>query len=508
MNLCDLLQELKDVNVCGNADVKITKVVYDSRKAEQESLFVCIRGTGIDGHLYLGEATDAGAVAVVIDEDYQPSPEFVHRMLEKGGAVVTVPDTRYALAYLSAAFYKYPAKYLTTIGITGTKGKTTTSYLIYSILRQAGLKVGLIGTIETIIGDEHMPSANTTPESTLLQEYMSRMVEAGLDVVVMEVSSQGLKMSRTEGFVFDYGIFTNFGEDHIGPTEHADLDEYLQCKSMLFKQCRVGIVNCDDSNSDNILKGHTCDVITYGFSEEADYMAFDTGLYNENGRLSVGFCVRNKNDDSVFVYKTPTPGRFSVYNSLAAIALCKCFGVDESTIRKALGNATTKGRMEVADINKDYTLLIDYAHNAMSLRSLLETLKEYEHGRLICLFGCGGNRSRLRRIEMGQVSGELADLTIITSDNPRFEEPQAIIEDIKSGLLPTGGEFVEICDRIKAIEYGMSIAGKGDILILAGKGHEDYQEIRGEKYPMDERDIIRDILKKEGTDGQICQCDS
>lgn len=499
MQLSDLIQELTEVSICGNINAKVTKVIHDSRKAKPGNLFVCIKGTSADGHDFLGEVIAAGVRAVVIKYDYILD-EPVEKILLEEGTIVRVPDTRYALAYLAAAFYSNPAKYLTTIGITGTKGKTTTACLIYDILKKAGLKVGLIGTIESIIGSEHIPSGNTTPESVILQEYMARMVEAGMDVVVMEVSSQGLKMSRTEGFVFDYGIFTNFGEDHIGPGEHENADEYLECKSKLFRQCRVGIVNCDDMKWKQIIREHTCDVETYGFSEKADYRVVYTENCNENGKLRVKFQVEEQIEGTYYDYETSTPGLFSVYNSLAAIALSKNFGIDDNTIKEALSKSSAKGRMEIADIGKEYTLLIDYAHNAMSLRSLLMTLREYKPKRLICLFGCGGNRSKLRRVEMGQVSGELADLTIITSDNPRYENPQAIIDDIKAGLIPTGGKFVEICDRKAAIAYGMSIAEKGDILILAGKGHEDYQEIRGKKYPMDERVLIKEILK-EGTDG-------
>ncbi len=499
MKLCELLHEIKEKNIYGNIHAEVTKVSHDSRTVEKGSLFVCIKGTGYDGHDFLANAIEAGAVGVVIEDGYEPDIHIQEKILKNDGAVIKVPDTRYALAYISAAFYKNPAKYITTIGITGTKGKTTTAYLIRNILQQSGLKVGLIGTIETIIGDEHINSENTTPESLLLQEYLNRMVNAGMDAVVMEVSSQGLKMHRTEGFVFDYGIFTNFGEDHIGPNEHADLGEYLECKSRLFKQCRVGIVNCDDPNWQNIISGHNCKIETYGFSKDSDYRVTDTGLINEAGRLSVEFTLKVNGENDSVMYQTATPGKFSIYNSVAAIVLSRHFGIDTEGIRAALKLSKVKGRMEVVDVEGDYTLIIDYAHNAMSLESILHTLREYEPGRLICLFGCGGNRSKVRRIEMGQVSGKLADLTIVTSDNPRYEEPEAIIEDIKSGLLPTGGKFVEICDRREAIAYGMSIAGKGDILILAGKGHETYQEIRGKKYPMDERNIIKEILKKECT---------
>lgn len=498
MNLSDLLKELTGVSICGNANAVITKVIHDSREAEKGCLFVCIRGSVTCGCEFITEALDAGATAIVIEKGYILKKNIKRRISEINGAIVEVPDTRFAMAYIAAAFYGNPAKYLTTIGITGTKGKTTTAYLIHNILTGAGLKVGLIGTIETIIGIKHIPSVNTTPESILLQSYMAQMVEEGVDAVVMEVSSQGLKLSRTEGFVFDYGIFTNFGEDHIGVGEHADLGEYLECKSMLFKQCRVGIINCDDLKWQQLLRGHTCSVETYGFSKNADYRVLSTKLCNDNGKLNVHFKATVQNEDNIYDFQTSTPGRFSIYNSLAAIALCGHFGVDIYKIGEVLASSYVKGRMEIVDINKDYILMIDYAHNALSLRSILKTLKEYKTGRIICLFGCGGNRSKLRRIEMGQVSGELADFTIITSDNPRYEEPQAIIEDIKSGLIPTGGKFAEICDRKEAIAYGMSIADKGDILLLAGKGHEDYQEICGKKYPMDERVIVKEILKKEG----------
>ena len=499
MKLCDLLQELKDYHIRGNERVTITKVCHDSAKAEPGSVFVCLRGSDFDGHDFLRTVIEAGAVAVVIQEGYIIEPALEDMIINRGGAMIQVPSTRYALAYLSAAFYGHPANRITTIGITGTKGKTTTAYLMREALQQAGLKVGLIGTIETIVGEEHIPAKNTTPEAGLLQEYLFRMVEAGMDAVVMEVSSQGLKMHRTEGFVFDYGIFTNLGEDHIGPNEHQDMDEYMECKSRLFKQCRVGIVNCDDTCWKRIVEGNTCQLETYGFSEEADYRVTETKLLQDAGNLAVAFAVKMPYEEETYFFRTATPGTFSVYNSLAAIALCRHFGIEPQKIAGVLKTARIKGRMEVVEVPDDYTLLIDYAHNAMSLESLLQTLREYEPNRLICLFGCGGNRSRTRRVEMGQVSGRLADLTIITSDNPRFEEPQAIIEDIKTGIVPTGGEYVEICDRREAIEYGMQIAGKGDVLVLAGKGHEDYQEIRGVKYPMDERIIIREILGKEGT---------
>ncbi|MBR2766049.1 MAG: UDP-N-acetylmuramoyl-L-alanyl-D-glutamate--2,6-diaminopimelate ligase, partial [Blautia sp.] len=368
-----------------------------------------------------------------------------------------------------------------------------TTYMIRSILENAGHKVGLIGTIEAIIGEEHIPALNTTPESYLVQEYFRRMADAGCDTVVMEVSSQALMLHRTQGFVFDYGIFTNIEPDHIGEGEHRDFEHYLSCKALLLSQCRVGIVNRDDAHFDRVIRDHTCQLETYGFSDEADLRAKDARLTNENGVLGIAYRLDGLMD---FPVQIDIPGKFSIYNSLTAIALCRHFGVSREDICRALAQAKVKGRIEMVKVSDDFTLMIDYAHNAMALESLLTTLKEYHPARLVCLFGCGGNRSRLRRFEMGEVSGRLADLTIITSDNPRDEEPQAIIDDIKTGIGRTQGKYIEIPDRREAIAYAIDHGQKGDIIVLAGKGHEDYQEIKGKKYPMDERVIIADILRE------------
>ena len=365
--------------------------------------------------------------------------------------------------------------------------------MVKGILEHAGYKVGLIGTIETIIGDTHIPSSNTTPESYLVQKYFAQMVEAGCQIGVMEVSSQGLMMHRTAGIPFEIGIFTNLAPDHIGPNEHASFEEYAACKGMLFRQCRHGIANVDDEHFDMVLAGHTCDLETIGFSDRADYRASDMELIGRPGYLGVKYHVSGKIDMDVEI---DVPGRFSVYNSLVAIAVCEHFKVSQEDLKAALKVVKTKGRIEMIKVSDDFILMIDYAHNAMSLESLLTTLKEYHPKRLVCVFGCGGNRSKLRRYEMGEVSGNLADLTVITSDNPRFEEPQAIIDDIKVGMAKTKGKYVEISDRKEAIRYVIEHGQKGDVIVLAGKGHEDYQEIKGVKYPMDERVLIQEILKE------------
>ena len=482
----ELLKDLKYEVLSGSIDVNVSELVYNTRKVKKECMFVCIKGATFDSHDVAGEAAKNGAVVIVAEHPVD---------VPAGTAVVLVEDTRYALALISAAYFGYPAKKLKVIGITGTKGKTTTTFMIRSILEHAGISTGLIGTIEVIIGDKHIPAHNTTPESYEVQEYFAQMVAAGCKVAVMEVSSQGLKLHRTAGIRFDIGIFTNLAPDHIGENEHASFEEYMECKSRLFRQCDIGIVNADDEDCSDILKGHTCKVETYGFSEKADLRASDLKLVNRPGFLGVDYHVSGLLN---FDVEIDMPGRFSVYNSLVAIAVCRHFDIPKEDMLAALEVVQTKGRIEKVKVSDDFTLMIDYAHNAMSLESLLTTLKEYNPKRLVCLFGCGGNRSKLRRYEMGEVSGNLADLTVITSDNPRFEEPQTIIDDIKTGIAKTSGKYVEIIDRKEAIRYVIENGRPGDVIVLAGKGHEDYQEICGVKHPMDERVLIAEVLEELG----------
>ena len=483
----ELLENLQYDVLKGTVEKEVTKVIYDSRKIEEGCLFICIKGANFNGHDFAKEACEKKAACIVVCEDVE-TPEGSET------TVIRVEDTRYAMAFISAAYFNHPAKELKVIGITGTKGKTTTTYLVKSILEQAGHKVGLIGTIETIIGDTHIHANNTTPESYILQETFRKMVDAGLDSVVMEVSSQGLMLHRTQGFVFDYGIFTNLEPDHIGPNEHSSFEQYMECKGLLFKQCKVGIVNADDKHYEEVTAGHTCELLTYGMNTEADYKASNMTLERESGHIGVSFTVEGKTYMQVMI---PTPGRFSVYNALTAIAICDQFQTNQEAVKKALATANVKGRIELVKVSDEFTLMIDYAHNAMALESLLGTLKEYEPKRLVCVFGCGGNRSRQRRFEMGEVSGRLADLTIITSDNPRFEEPVAIMDDIETGIQKTTGSYIKIEDRKEAIRYAIVNGQPGDIIVLAGKGHEDYQEIKGVKYPMDERILIAEILEEE-----------
>ena len=484
MRLGTLLEKMEYKLVCGSLDTEISTLVYDSRKVEKDSVFVCISGTVRDAHDFIPQVVENGATAIIVEKDVTPID---------GVTYIRVENSRLALACMSAAYFGYPSEKLKTIGITGTKGKTTTTYMVKSILESAGIRTGLIGTIESIVGERRIPAANTTPESYRVQELFAEMVEAGLDAVVMEVSSQALMLHRVSGFTFDIGVFTNLEPDHIGTNEHKNFEDYMYCKSLLFRQCKHGIFNGDSEHIEGILKGHTCTVEKFGYEEENDLVAQNVQLLKEKGALGVKYQVTGNVNMDVEVN---VPGSFSVYNSLTAIAICNHFGVEESLIKKALLDVRVKGRIELVPVSERYTLMIDYAHNAMSLESLLTTLKEYEPGRLVCLFGCGGNRAKSRRYEMGEVSSRLADLTVVTSDNPRDEEPMDIIKDILAGVAKADGDYVTIPDRKEAIEYCMKNAQDGDIVVLAGKGHEDYQEIKGVKYHMDERELIQEILKE------------
>ncbi|SHO49998.1 UDP-N-acetylmuramoyl-L-alanyl-D-glutamate--2,6-diaminopimelate ligase [Anaerocolumna xylanovorans] len=490
MLLGELLEKIEYKLVRGTLDTEILNLVYDSRKVTEGSVFVCIKGFKINGHDYAKEVIAKGAKALIISEEVET---------ESGVTLIKVEDTRLALACMSAAFFGYPAEKLKTIGITGTKGKTTTSYMVRSILENAGLKTGLIGTIEVIIGDEVIPAANTTPESYQIQEYLAKMVEIGCKCVVMEVSSQGLKLHRVAGFTFDYGIFTNIEPDHIGPDEHKDFEEYMECKGMLFKNCVTGIANADDPHMKEVLRGYTCKLETYGIDRQADLMAYNINLHSREGSLGVTYQLKGLLDYEVYVN---LPGKFSIYNSLTAIAICRHFDIHKEEVLKALTMVKVKGRVEPVNISSKFSMMIDYAHNAMSLESLLTTLKEYKPKRLVCLFGCGGNRSKLRRYEMGEISSNLADLTVVTSDNPRFEEPEDILNDVITGVKKGKGEYIAIIDRKEAIKYCIENAREGDVIVLAGKGHEDYQEIKGVKYKMDERDLIRQAVEEIKAEGK------
>lgn len=482
MKLKQLISQCEYSILSGSIDIEIADVIYDSRKVTPGCAFVCLKGFNVDGHKFIPDALEKGATALIVEDDTD-APQ--------GVAVIKVENTRIALAKMSVEYFGHPAKDLKTIAITGTKGKTTTVAMIRSILEKAGIKTATIGTLGIVIGNQIYKTNNTTPESYEIQQAMRKMINEGCKAMVIEASSLGLKWHRTHGITFDYGVFTNFSSDHIGKAEHADMDEYLYCKSLLFKQCRTGLINCDDDNYEQIIKDHTCEIETYGFSEQADLVAHNDSLIARPGYIGVHFDTTGLKELSVDV---AIPGRFSVYNALAAIAVCRHFDLEDKDILNGLNEVKVKGRVEAVPVVGDYTILIDYAHNALSMENILTTLKEYKPNRLITMFGAGGDRPKGRRYEMGEVSGRLSTLSVITEDNSRFEDVMDIIEDIKVGINKTDGEYVVIPNRIDAIRYCIENAQSGDIIVLAGKGHEDYQEIRGVKYHMDEREIIEEIF--------------
>lgn len=484
MLLKQLLKNVEFTVVKGSLETEITDIIYDSRKASQGCVFVCIKGFSSDGHSYAESAVNSGAAAVVISEDIEISGDV---------SVIKVEDARAALSAMSAQYFGNPAKELTTVAITGTKGKTTTAAMIRSILEKSGIKTGTIGTLGIVIGDNIYKTRNTTPESYEVQQAMRRMINEGCKAMVIEASSLGLKWHRVDGITFDIGVFTNFSNDHIGVNEHKDMEEYLYCKSLLFRQCRLGIVNADDPVVPKLLKNSCCRVFTYGIDNPADYCGANERLIAKENFVGVHFDLSGKKS---FPVDVPIPGRFSVYNALAAIAVCDALGVESGTAEQGMREVRVRGRVEPVPTDGEYTLLIDYAHNALSMENLLNTLREYHPNRLITLFGAGGNRPKSRRCEMGEVSGRLSDISVITEDNSRFEDVSDIIADIVKGVEKSGGSYVIVENRVEAIRYCLSIARKRDIIVLAGKGHEDYQEIKGVRYHLDEREVVAKILEE------------
>lgn len=486
MELKKLLTGIENFKSKGDMEIDIKKVECNSKKIVPNSLFIAIKGYDFDGHEYVGEAIQNGAVAVMLDI----SADFKKIKIPNGITVIITDDTRKALARVSCNYFGNPSRYFKLIGVTGTKGKTTTTYMIKSILEKAGYKVGLIGTIANYIGDECLGYSNrTTPESLELQGLFYKMAKAKCDYVVMEVSSQSLKLSRVDGCFFDYGIFTNLYKDHISLKEHADMNEYFESKLKLFTMCPRAFVNSDDFKCNKIIKGApNCNISTYAVDNKADLLAKDITITN----VSVDFKVKlaNKNER----IKVNIPGRYSVYNALAAISLATALGIDAEKIKEGLENILVPGRNELVPNKEELPIMIDYAHTAESLENILQATKTYTPGKVICVFGCGGDRDREKRPKMGEVAGRLADYTIVTTDNPRTEKPEEIIEDIEKGISKTKGKYEIVVDRREAISKAIKMMGKRDLVILAGKGHETYQEINGEKFPFDEREIVKEIL--------------
>lgn len=469
--------------VKGNISDEIKDIAYDSRNVKDGYLYVAIVGSASNGHDYIDDAIKRGAKAIIISRDIEILQDVV---------VIKVSDGRRVLSKLSMNLFNYPQSKLRTIAITGTKGKTTVSFMIKKILETAGHKCGLIGTTGIYIGSKFYPAKNTTPESYDTIKYMDEMVRAKIEYLVMEVSSQALKYNRVNEMFFDYGIFTNLTQDHIGENEHDSMEDYINSKAKLFSQCNYGIFNIDDEHFYDMVSKGDATINTFGFDERADLRATSLELVREDNFIGIDLVTSGVVNDK---FRISTPGKFSAYNAMAAIITCSMLGIDIGSMKKALNNFSVKGRVEPVWVSDDFTLLIDYAHNGVSTESILSTIREYEPGRIVTIFGCGGNRSKDRRYEMGAMASKYSDKCIITEDNNRYEEFDDIAKDI---LLKFDKkcEYVLIPDRKEAIKYAIENGQKGDIIMLIGKGHEDYKEIKGVRYPFDERVVIKEILEE------------
>ena len=473
---------LKGINVIDSnivSDPEIGGISYDSRKTAPGDIFVAISGFETDGHKYIDSALSKGAAVILCEK--KPSSACSY---------VLTDDSRYALAIASRNFFEDPAGKMRIIGLTGTNGKTTTSYILKHIIEvRTGAKVGLVGTINNMIGDEVIPTERTTPESFELQKLLWEMYDAGCSYVIMEVSSHSLKLDRVAGIYFDVAEFTNLTQDHLD--FHITMDDYAASKKKLFRSCGTACINLDDNWSAYFLNGLTCKVETYSHNiREADFFADDIVCTSKG----VAFTAKYKGEEEQVTL--PIPGLFSVSNALGAVSVCCAIGLGFSETCAALCTARgVKGRLEIVDTGHDWTILIDYAHTPDALENVLKTLRPLTRGRLTTLFGCGGDRDRKKRPIMGSVAAELSDFCIVTDDNPRTEDPAAIIEEIMEGFKGHDTPHTVIPDRIEAIHWAIDNAGPGDVILLAGKGHEDYQIIGHVKHHMDEREIVASYLK-------------
>lgn len=498
MQLRSVLKDIDHKLISGDTDKEITSVEFDSRKVTAGSLFVCVKGFTVDGHAFAGKAAEQGAAAIVIDSAREDKSvdEFIKLGNQYGLSVIEIEDTHKHLSDICANFYDHPENKLAVFGITGTKGKTTTAFMLREILMAAGRETGLIGTVCNIIGGERIHAAHTTPESADLYKMMGALVEKKSDSLVMEVSSQGLKLDRVRGIRYRTAAFTNLYEDHIAPNEHPDMEDYISCKLRIFDCCDTGILNVDCAVADRVVSycEGKVELITYGIDGDADFTA--KNLRPERRGHVTGTVFELDSEyykGDIFV---ALPGKFNVYNALCAIVTAYREGIDINAVKTALGNISVPGRMQPVENNFGVNILVDYAHNAAALESVLKTLKEYTEGRIITVFGCGGNRARTRRFEMGEVSGNLSDFTIITSDNPRNEEPDAIIADIITGISKTDGKYEVESDRSKAIRLSVNMAKEGDTVLIAGKGHEDYQIFADETIHFDDCEHAREAVEE------------
>lgn len=492
MKLGEILKHIKVRKFIGDKEIEIKDIAYDSRKVEEGSLFVAIKGLNSDGHRFIPEAVLAGAVGVVVEDDEIIDDEY---FIEKGVAKILVGDSRKALALISSAFYGFPSRKLKLIGVTGTNGKTTTTHLVKSILESAGLKTGLVGTINYVIGDEVIPAVQTTPESLDLNRFLSKMVDNGISACAMEVSSHALALDRVYGFDFDVGVFTNLTQDHLD--FHRTFDAYFQAKKILFdslKESAYAIYNIDDPYGEKIVADTKAMKLSYGKSERADVRVKDVKLNFDGMNLTIQMPTGEPLE-----INSKLIGEFNVYNILASVAVGYALGIEHEDIKKGVENLeNVRGRFEKIISPDGYVVIIDYAHTPDALEKCIDTILKLREqaggGKLITVFGCGGDRDRGKRPVMGKIATEKSDITVITSDNPRFEDPQKIIDDILEGVKKDSVYYIFV-DRAEAIKRALEMAQKGDIVLIAGKGHEEYQIVRDVKIPFSDKDVVFEFFK-------------
>ena len=500
MLLSEIIKELDYRLISGDPAVEVTSVEFDSRRVVPSQAFVCIRGFKTDGHNFVKSAAEKGAVCAIVEAGREGFDEDELKKAVEGTSCVLAEakDTKKALALIASTIEGHPEKDVEVYGITGTKGKTTSTFMLRNMFEVSGKKAGLIGTVCNIIGGEKITAVHTTPESSRVFGMMRALKDKDVKNLVMEVSSQGLKLDRVYGLKYRAAAFTNLYEDHISPEEHPDMEDYLNCKLKIFDDCGTAVVNADCEPAERVIAyaSSRCRVLTYGIGREADFKAENLRTERIGHVTGTRFELTGSFVSGEFF--VALPGRFNVYNALCAIAMAYCAGIDEASMREVLSSISVPGRMQPVENTLGLNILVDYAHNAEALKSAINTLKEYTEGRVITLFGCGGDRPKIRRYEMGEVSGLLSDYTVITSDNPRTEKPEAIIEDILKGINKTTGKYEVEPDRTTAIKLAISMAKPGDTVLIAGKGHEDYQEINGVKHHFDDAEKAAEAVRELG----------
>ncbi len=496
MLLKNLIQEAGVIKSVGDLNLDITNIHSDSRKIKEGGLFFAINGFSKNGIEFIENAIEKGAKAIVVEKD--EDVQVLNKKYEM--PIISVEDTRKALAKVACNFYDNPSKKLKLIGVTGTKGKTTSTFMIKSILEAHGLNVGLIGSIAVYINEEKIEDTDrTTPESIDIQKYLSLMVDRKVDVAVIEVSSQAMKLSRVEGCDFDVALFTNLSEDHISPKEHPSMEDYFNCKLKLLRLAKHAVINNDDKKVKTIKEIlPDKDIKTFAIDEMADFKVNPSNVVITDSYIDFSVMYKGKEER----IEACIPGRFSIYNATGAIAVCSYFDVTAEEIRKALKDLKVLGRSELVPNKLGLTIMIDYAHTPSSLESILTAVKSYAKGKIICAWGVGGDRDAAKRPIMGEISGRLADFTVLMSDQVRTEDPLKILKEIEKGIIPTGKPYKIIVDRTEGIRYAISIAKPGDIIVIPGLGHDLYLERNGVKYPYNEREVIHDLIEEMIASGE------